>query len=329
VRPLPIVLCCLLLLAGCAPPTVVKEVLAPAQAGDVARLTRLRVLPFDNDSGGQARAAVEQALASVTVSGRPYFAIVTPDAPAAPQGTPMQWSAPGKAKAQPIRYGSEGAVQGVVNSNSWRDEPYQETRRECLAEDNRGRCLAWGNRPVRCVRRTATFSFTPRVAARDSGVVLFSQEFSESGASRACLDAGAPESGQSLLARARDKAVARFRNQVAPHVVRVAIPLLLEDASMDSRIRTLAAGGAEYAAAGQTDKACRIWRRAAAEHAAGYALPYLCGVCAELEDHLDEAEGLYDQAGRRSRAPVPEIAAALQRVREARTSLERLESQMK
>lgn len=334
-RPLPlalcrlVALCCLIALTGCAKPVVRKDILAPAQAAEVARLTRLRVLPFDNDPGGGVRAAVEHALASVTVEGRPYFTIIGVDAAAA-KGMPMQWSDPAKPKAKPIRYGAEGSVQASVDQNAWRDERSTEYRRECVYEDDKGRCLAWGKRPVACVRRTARFSFTPRVVARDSGVVLFAQEFAESETSSACLDRGAPTDGQALLASASRKAVARFRDQVAPHVVSLAIPLLTEDDSgMSAQTKVLVSGGVEYAQAGQTDKACRLWRSASEGHAAGFALPYLRGVCAELADRLDEAEALYLQAGQRSGAPVPEIAAALARVRSTRAGQEKLESQLK
>jgi hypothetical protein len=330
-RPLLPALFCLLLCA-CAGPMVGKDILVPAQAENVARLTRLRVLPFDNDPGGQTRSAVETALLSVNVKGKPYFTMLGADAPEKSQGVPMQWSAAGKSsntKAKPIRYGSEGSVQGAVNRNGWHDERFTEYRRECVLEDSKGRCLAWGKRPIVCVRRTATFSFTPKVVDKESGMVLLSQEFSASEKSQACLDNSPPKSGQDMLAAARSKAVAAFRDHVAPHMARMRIPLLAEDASMDQRLKTIVAGGIDFAASGQTDQACTLWRGEADEHAAGFVLPYLCGVCAELEDDIDQAESLYLLAQKRSAQPVPEIAAALSRVRATRDNLDRLENQMK
>lgn len=318
-----------LLLCACARPTVTKEMLAPAQADEVARLTRLRVLPFEGDPDGTVRAAVENTLAAVTVSGRPYFTILGADAPVK-KGMPLQWGDPKKPKAKPIVYGAEGSVQGAVGKNAWRDERSTEYRRECVYEDDKGRCLAWGKRPVACVRRTAQFAFTPRVVARDSGVVLFAQEFAESETSSACLDRGSPADGQAMLASASRKAIARFRDQVAPHRVVVAIPLLTEDDSgMSQQTKTLVNSGADFALAGQTDKACHLWRDAAEGHPAGFALPYLLGVCADLADDLDQAEAFYLQAQKRSREPVPEIATALARVRNTRAGQERLEQQLK
>jgi len=82
--------------------------LIPAPAAEVARLTRLRVTGFDNDGAGQVRAAVESALASVVVDGRPYFTLIGANAPSTGLGKPMQWIDSSKTKGQPIRYGAEG-----------------------------------------------------------------------------------------------------------------------------------------------------------------------------------------------------------------------------
>jgi len=329
VRPIALALCCLLLMSGCAAPVLKKQMLMPAPAAEFARLTRLRVAGFDNDHSGQVRAAVESALASVAVDGRPYFTMVGASAPAGDLGKPLQWVDSSKSKL-PIRYGAEGTVQGSVNQNGWQDEHYTEKRTECVAEDAKGRCLLMGARHVQCIRRVAQFSFTPSVVARDSGTVLFAQEFAETGQSSACLDHGSPTGGSALLAAARGQAITRFRNQVAPHLVTLDIPLLTEDGSgMSAQVKTLVAGGVDFAKAGQAGKACQLWRSAASSHAAGFVLPYLSGVCAELEDDLDQAEGLYTLAEKRAPKPVPEITAALERVRSTRTSQDRLENQLK
>lgn len=324
------VLCLLLALCGCAAPTVRKQVLSPAPAADVARLTRLRVAAFDNDAGGQVRAAVESALAAVTVDGRPYFTIIGPNAPTEALGKPLQWVDRSKSKAQPIRYGSEGLVQGSVNQNGWTDDRRTEKRSECVVADAKGNCLRRRNVYVQCITRVARFSFTPRVLGKDTGEVLMSQEFAESGQSSACLDEGAPTSGATLLAGARAKAIALFRNHVAPHAVTLDIPLLAEDDSgMSAQTKTLVSGGVDFATAGQTDKACALWRSAARSHGAGHALPYLLGVCAELENNLDQAEASYALAAQQARAPVPEVSAALWRIKTARADRDRLEHQLK
>ncbi len=330
VRRLAPALCCLLMLSACATPAVKKQMLIPAPAAEVARLTRLRVAGFDNDGSGQVRAAVESALASIVIDGKPYFTLIGANAPSTGLGKPMQWIDTSKAKGQPIRYGAEGLVQGSVEQNGWQDERYTEDRSECVAEDARGRCVRTRNLHVQCIRRVAQFSFTPRVVQKDTGQVLMSQEFSEAGQSSACRDQGTPASGANLLASARAKAIARFKNHVAPHYVTMDIPLLTEDDSgMSAQTKVLVSGGVDFAQAGQTGKACQVWRSAARSHGAGFALPYLSGVCAELEDDLDQAENLYSQAEKRAGRPVPEITAALARLKSTRANLDRLEQQLK
>ena len=328
-RQLALALCCLFL-TSCAAPVVRKQVLIPAQAVEVARLTRQRVAAFDDDDGGQVRAAVESALASVQVDGRPYFTVLGANAPAGDLGKPMQWVDTSKSMARPIRYGAEGRVEGRVDQNGWQDERYTEERSECFVWDDKGRCLRTRTRHVQCTRRVALFSFTPRVVLKDTGAVLFSQEFTENGQSSVCKDRGSPTSGTALLASARARAITRFRNQVAPHAMTLNIPLLTEDDSgMNAQVKALVSGGKDFAEAGQTDKACTLWRNAASKHGAGFVLPYLSGVCAELEDNLALAEDFYSQAEQRAGKPVSEITAALARLRETRANLDKLEQQRK
>ena len=205
-RQLALALCCLFL-TSCAAPVVRKQVLIPAQAVEVARLTRQRVAAFDDDDGGQVRAAVESALASVQVDGRPYFTVLGANAPAGDLGKPMQWVDTSKSMARPIRYGAEGRVEGRVDQNGWQDERYTEERSECFVWDDKGRCLRTRTRHVQCTRRVALFSFTPRVVLKDTGAVLFSQEFTENGQSSVCKDRGSPTSGTALLASARARAM--------------------------------------------------------------------------------------------------------------------------
>ena len=323
-------LCCLLMLSACATPVVRKQTLLPAPAAEVARLTRLRVAAFENDDTGQVRAAVESALASVVVDARPYFTLLGASAPAGGLGKPMQWVNSKKSQAEPIRYGAEGLVQGNVDQNDWRDEYYTEDRSECVARDDKGRCVRTRDRHVQCVRRVAQFSFTPRVVAKDTGAVLLAQEFSETMRSSACRDKGSPASGASLLASARARAIARFRDHVAPHYATLDIPLLTEDDSgMSAPVKAEVERGAELAKTGLTGQACALWRKAASSHDAGFVLPYLSGVCAELEDDLDRAEDSYALAEQRAQKPVPEISAAFTRVADTRANQERLERQLK
>lgn len=317
-------------LCACAAPALRKDVLRPAQAGEVARLTRLTVKPFEGDPDGRVRAAAESALASIQVNGRPYFTLIGEGAPPAQSlGTPLQWGKADGRKGGP-RYGSEGLVQGSVGGHGWRDEYYVEQRRECLIEDAKGRCQFWGNRNLRCTKRRATFAFTPRITARDTGEVLMSQEFSQTEESSGCPDQNGPIPGQTLLSRAEDKVMERFRRHVAPHVDTLQIPLVIEDGSaMDAGVKATLEKGLDLAKDGHAGEACRHFRAAAARHQAGYATAYLQGACAEFEGDLDEAEGFYRQAQSRAGGPVDVSAAGLGRIARARADRDKLDGQLR
>lgn len=325
--PILLILCLALLLSACAAPALKKDVLRPAQAGEVARLTRLTVKPFEGDRDGRVRAAVENALASIQVNGRPYFTLIGEGAPPAQSlGTPMQWNSKGKGP----RYGSEGLVQGVVGSYGWRDDSYIEQRRECIMDDGKGHCQLWGNRNLRCTKRRATFAFTPRVTARDTGEILMSQEFSQTEESSGCPDQNGPISGQALLSRAEDKVLERFRKHVAPHVDTLQIPLVIEDGSpMAAAVKLTLEKGLELAKDGHPGEACRHFRAAAAQHQTGYATAYLQGACEEYEGDLDAAEGFYRQAQSRAAAPVDVVEAGFARISQTRTDKGRLDNQLR
>lgn len=286
--------------------------------------------PFEGDQSGHVRAAVESALASIQVNGRPYFTLIGEGAPPVQSlGTPMQWSKGDGAKTGP-RFGSEGLVQGVVDRNGWRDDYYVEQRRECILDDGKGHCQLWGNRNLRCTRRRASFAFTPRVTDRATGEVLMSQEFSQAEESSGCPDQNGPISGQTLLSRAEDKVMERFRRHVAPHVDTLAIPLVIEDGSApESGVKATLEKGLELAKEGYPGEACRHFRAAAARHRSGYATTYLQGACAEFEDDLDAAEGFYRQAQSKVGVPVDVLSAGLARIAQARADKGKLDGQLR
>jgi hypothetical protein len=110
--------------------------------------------------------------------------------------------------------------------------------------------------------------------------------------------------------------------------VRVRIPLLTDDGSgIPEPLKKSIAAGVDFAQAGDMKRACSLWLGAGGAHRTGYALPYLSGVCSEYAGDLDEAQRDYERANRQSARPVPEIAAALARIRKARADLPLLDEQ--
>lgn len=315
---------------GCAR-TVTIENLEPAPAHEVTQLRRLAVLPFHNDRRNVTTAALEHALTSVLVQGRPYFTIVDYSAKGyfpESQGVELVFndSALG---AYGRKAGADGVLLGTVTRNDLRDVPTEEKRSVCVSWNENGGCSRYATRPVRCLRRTGTFAFIPKVAESRGGKVIYSEEFAETAESRVCRgDGEAPAAGEDLITRARGKAIARFLRQVAPHPVREDVPLLLDDNSgLTSADKKAIDAGADQATSGRMSSACDTWAEVAARNPRSYALPYLLGVCDEHAGRLEQALIRYQEADRHCAKPVEEIDQAQIRVRRALADRERLRQQ--
>jgi len=325
--------CCVALLAfilgGCAAPSITLETMEPAQVQETTKLRRLAVTQFRNDAGGVATAAVENSLAAVSFGQKPYFILV--DARAL-RGIGDDAGDLARLRRQGKVAGAEAVVLGTVSQSDWRDAYETEQRSVCVAWRENGSCRKTAMRPVHCVRRTGVFAFTPKIVSAATGEIITSAEFVESEASKAChgVDDEPLANGMTLVADARKRAVQRFRNQIAPHFVQVEIRLLTDDDSgIPAPLKASIENGVAYAKSKRMDKACSLWLGASDAHRAGYALPYLNGVCAEYAGDLDKARSDYELADKRTVKPVPEITEALARIRKAQADLPLLDEQVR
>lgn len=329
-------LCCGFLLAGLAgcAPSITLERLEPATAHEVTQLRRISVVPLRNDQGGVATAALENALSAVRLDNKAYFTLVDSriqHSALGGKGVELLFE-PGKIGQYGRRAGADGVLLGTVTQDSWRDERTEEQRSVCVQESENGSCKKYATRKTRCTRRTGTFSFIPKVVNSTSGLIIYSQEFTERVQETACYGTSANTlpSGNSLVAKAQDRAIGRFLREITPQTVRTQVPLLIEDTTpMPEDIKKLVELGVDFAQKGRMDRACEIWNQAAARHPVGSALPYLQGVCAEQAGDLEQALSAYTEADRRTQAPEADISAALQRVRLDMANRARLEAQTK
>jgi len=312
----------LLILCGCAAPSITLESLEPAHSPEAARMRRLAVGTFDNDAGGVAAAAVEGALTGVSLGEKPYFTLVA--------AGPLREEDLAARRKRGKLAGVDGVVLGTVSQSDWRDAKVIQKRSVCVAYRENGGCRKTAMRDVRCVTRTAFFAFTPRLVDAGSGAIVLAEEIGGSRESTACpgFEGESLRPGGSLLADARREAVERFRNMVAPHFVRVRVPLLTDDDSgIPASLKKTIGDGVAFAQAGDMNRACSLWLGASGSHRAGYALPYLAGVCAEYAGDLGQAQADYERAASKAVRPVPEVTSALARIRKARADAPLLDAQ--
>jgi len=307
-------------LCSCAP-QVTMNVLEPASAHEVTQLRRLAVARFNNDDGGVATAAVEQALSSFSLGGEPYFTLV--DAGALrnisdEQGVKMVFDLK-EYHARNKGSGADGLVLGTVTRSSWRDERTVQKRSICVRRGKNGSCDKYETHEIPCTRRTGAFSFTPKVVNVSSGRIIYAQEFAERAEAEFCRGTSDEQtSGADLMDSARKRAIANVLRSVAPHMVQVRVPLITTDESpMDAGTTDAIARGVDFAQAGRMDRACAVWSEAETAHSQGYALPYLRGVCAEHAGNYDQAQDAFRLADQRCAEPNTDISNALERVERA------------
>jgi Flp pilus assembly protein TadD len=108
----------------------------------------------------------------------------------------------------------------------------------------------------------------------------------------------------------------KFREIVAPHYVAMEIKLITsDDTKMSPQASKLLEDGVTWAKNGRMDRACEQWIQAQSLHGTDYAIPYLLGVCSEVQGNLEGAEEYYRKADRNTGSPKEEISEALGRVR--------------
>jgi hypothetical protein len=220
--------------------------------------------------------------------------------------------------------GVAGVYTGSVGSSSLNEERYTEKRQTCglyrTVTDSSGRktqeCTNWYDAQVSCTKRTAVFSFTPRLIEVASCRIVFSNTYEDKSESKVCADDGKGlVEGTVMLKRAQERAMQKFRMDVAPYYVLTSFTLKDSTADIASdTARTKLKDGLTFARANQMDRACPVWREALALAPHSNTLMYNVGICDETEDLPHEALALYQQIDKTLTSPDDLIAAALVRV---------------
>jgi hypothetical protein len=330
-------------LGGCATKTKIA-LLQPARYHEATLAKTVAVLPFNGQSGHEWSFEVEGVLGGVSVDGKPYFTLVERSAiDRAMEGQNLYHSGIIDQKAA-LRLGKSVRAQGVytgdITNSGCSDSPYFESRSQCgqyeikydkKGEPYEGDCISWMNYNVQCTRKTATFSWSPKLIDVKTGRILYSKNLTGTASSSGCEDTSSPTDDAKLLEQAKGKVKSEFRQDVAPFYVEKIIKLKDScDGITAEDARSKLKEGLKYAADNHIDTACALWGQARALcPETSPSLAFNLGVCAEAKGDARSALDMYRMAEKLLGKPDEEITLALQRASEAVNSQRKLKEQLR
>lgn len=317
-----------LLISSCAikPPQINAMTTLPAKYGEVTRLRRVAVVPFDGEHGREIAAQVESQLVSARVNDAPYFTVVERARIDQMLGELKLSSSAIVDQRTAVKIGKILAVQAIYMGSVVRpkvsDSQYTESRSECsyyvTKYNKKGKpyeeCGGTRTYNVRCTKRVVDTAIIPKVVEVETGRIIYSTTISDSQQENACEDKGSLKSVSEMVNDARRHAISTFRTHVAPHQEAVSILLMKETDGMDGATASKFSIALEYAQAGRIDRACELWNAALLTSTNAAALVYSRGLCDELAGNYPKALVGYRGADRILNKPHEAISSALNRV---------------
>jgi hypothetical protein len=315
-------------ICGCAPPAVKTTILLPASSYEAAQLRQVAVLPFDGRQGREFATEIEAILANVSIDNKAYFTLV--DRSKLDQVVnEMKLSQSGFVQEGTVAkigkmVGARGIYSGAVTQANSSDSRYSTSRSRCAhfvkKKDKKGReyedCERYENYSVPCVKRTARFSFTPKLTDVETGLVVYSNNLSGTAEASGCSDDNEPvESASELINKAKRQAMETFRNDVAPHYAKMTIKIMDgTDGITSDAAKEKFESALDFSKKERYDRACELWGEANALSPNSVSILYNLGVCAEMSGNFDQALDLYNKAERQAGKPDKRISEAIKRV---------------
>lgn len=320
------------LAVSCAP-KVQTNVLMPANHMEASQIKTVAVLPFtveDRLIGKESvefASQVESALASVIIDGKPYFKLIdrlTINRVIQEQKFNMSGLV---SQDDVVRIGklvgAKGVYTGVLHPIKKGEDSYTEKRVECKEKN---RCI---EKYVICIRRTLTFSFTPRLVDVETGRVVYSRTISAHQVSHGCQDTSPPASFEQMENDARQIALREFVRDVAPYYTTVTLELMDSKDNIQSKEdKEKFSSALDFAKKGRMDRACSMWEEIYERNKNSISLNYNLGICKELSGKPAEALSFYKKADQLTTKPNDLINKALKRASELLEKQEKLKKQM-
>ncbi|MEG3638475.1 tetratricopeptide repeat protein [Magnetococcus sp. PR-3] len=153
--------------------------------------------------------------------------------------------------------------------------------------------------PVICRKRDAQVEIHAKVAEVHTEALIYSQSHRASRSVQRCPGDRNSQltAGHLLLQQALRQTLKAYRQDIAPYLRAVSIPLMEEGKGLTPRGLKILKQGVEFANNQRLDTACKLWRDSLAQEPAPNAsLLYNIGVCHEVEGDLEQAQTFYQQA---------------------------------
>jgi hypothetical protein len=329
-----------MLVSGCGT-TIKTNVLMPGKIDQAAQFKSIAVMPFEGNDGKAFTSVVESTLAAVIVADKQYFNIVdrgSMDKVMNEMKLGMTGQVDTNTAAQVGKMvGAKGIYTGIIASNSVEDSRYTETRKKCSyyrdVTDSKGKksqeCARWYDSTVNCTRRSAVFSFTPKLIEVESSRIIFSNMYEGSKEAKGCTDGSALPDQQQMRKSVQEAALQKFRMDVAPYYQEMTFKLKDSTSDISSDMaKAKLKDGLKFAGNNRMDRACELWNEAQAQAANAISVLFNLGVCAETAGKPEEALALYKQIDKTLTKPDNAVSEALARVTESIEKRKKLGSQM-
>ncbi len=322
-------------LSACATPAINTIALVPAKSTEAAKLKQVAVLPFEGQDGKKFASEIEGVLASINIGDKQYFTLVdrTVLEKLLDEETRLSQNGivdPKTAAKIGKAVGARGIYTGIITTSNSIDNNYNVKRERCVNYNKKEKeCKQWREYTVSCTKRSAAFSFAPKLIEVETGRVLYANNISGTSDARGCQDDQTPlPSGFELLGRAKQSAKATFRTDIAPSYVNFRVELMdLTDGITTKDVKQKLKNGLDYAKSGRLDRACEIWGEARILSPDSPSIIYNLGVCAETTGDLEQALDLYMKSDRLLNKPDGRITIALRRASSAIQNKKKLDEQ--
>ena len=329
----------IVMLAGCAAPSVQTSILMPAKQPIMTRAKRLGVTPLSGDRQGRYTARLQAFIGNIKVNGAPFFTLVDVNRDAVMREQRI---------SDTVLFNAETAVDlgrlvaadtilsGVVSPPVYDELRSVEQRSRCIAgkQNSLGiytKCEQYQNYDVTCATQTMRFGMTLRATNVTTGTVAFTQDYGDQARHYYCTDSGAHRNRAQMADEVIAKVLQNVRMDIAPYPVRFSLQFLDYDAKSglgskslffkgNAKAKAAFESGLKLAEKNQPTLACQQFRKAAGLFTGSPAIFHNLGTCAELESNFDKAIAFYEQSILLARAPIDATLDALARAKSNKSS---------